>query len=72
MGLGKRGHREGKDGVIAHVKNCTDSVYFEVDSLLQRGVVANDERTKEPSSHDMVEEVVLAVLPGHVLGGAYA
>jgi len=54
------------------VQHGADSVYFEVDGLLQRGVVADDERAEEPGPHDVVEEEVVAVLPGHGLGGAYA
>jgi len=47
-------------------------VHFEVDGLLQRGIVADDERAEEPGPHNMVEEEVVAVLPGLGLGGAYA
>lgn len=54
------------------VQQGADSVHFEVDGLLQRGIVADDERAEEPGPHNMVEEEVVAVLPGLGLGGAYA
>lgn len=64
------------EGCVEHeakvVKHGADSVYFEVDGLLQRGVVANDERAEEPGPHDVVEEEALAVLPGQSLGSAHA
>lgn len=54
------------------VQHGADGMHFEVDGLLQRGVVADHERAEEPGPHDMVEEVILAVLAGHGLGGTYA
>lgn len=54
------------------VQYRADSMHFEVDGLLQRGVVADHERAEKPGAHDMVEEIVLAVLTGMGLGGTYA
>lgn len=54
------------------VQHRSDSVYFEVDRLLQRCVMADDERTEEPGPHDVVEEVVFTVLSGQGLGGTHA
>ena len=45
---------------------------FEVDGGLQRGVVADDECAEEPGPHDVVVEVLGAVLLGEGLGGTYA
>ena len=45
---------------------------FEVDGLLELGVVADDERAEEPGSHDVVEKIGLAVLLGIRLSGTYA
>jgi hypothetical protein len=46
-------------------------VHLKIDGLLQCRVVTNDERAEEPGPHDVVEEVVFAVPPGHVLSGSY-
>lgn len=86
MALDEAGSREGAvdlkaavggdPGRVEHeaevVQHCADSVHFEVDGLLQRGVMADNERAEEPGPHDVVVEEVVAVLPGHGLGGAYA
>lgn len=54
------------------VQHGANGVHFEVDGFLQRGVVADDERAEEPGPYDVVVEEVVAVLPGHGLGGTYA
>jgi len=53
------------------VQYGADSMHFEVDGALQRDVVADHERAEKPGPHDMVEEIVLTVLAGMSLGGAY-
>lgn len=45
---------------------------FEIDSLLQRGVMADDEYAEKPGPHDMIEEKFSAVSLSISLGGAYA
>lgn len=50
----------------------TDSMYLKINCMLQCGVVLDDERTEEPSSHHMVEEIILAGLPDESLSGTYS
>lgn len=62
-------------GAVEHqaqvVQHRADSVDLEIDGIVQRGVVFQDERPKEPGPHDVVVEVNFADLLGVCLGVAY-